>query len=293
MKPMNFIQVTQTNVTLCGVVLFCLLAVAQPVNAAVFTWGDGTMPNPQDWDGDGILNTVDTDNDNDGTADATDGSPYNPHSTKVAGAADNSSSSNALDSARLHNNAMCYNSYSDWDGNTWQQLKTDLGEGIASFSVTGEDVIYSSGNCSQCAGWADITAKLDLANQEYWFEGAMTFSRPGYDNVSASITTDKIAFNYVQFSGGSFYLKTLYQNDLETSEDYNWTRTQTNPNDATDTLAATLDLDFNYDACLSDPDDLKTTKIGVKGRVMIHYETSSESGFTHLWSTTGALQPAP
>lgn len=295
MKFIHSIRKFRPHATRCAVALTAGLAMmplvlAPLAQANVFTWGEATMPNPQDWDGDGILNAVDTDNDNDGTPDTTDGAPHNPHSVTVAGVTDNSSSK-SVDLARLHGNAVCYNSYSDWDNGTWGQLKDDLGTGIATFRSNGETVAYSSGTCPTCEGRADITAKLDLENQEYWFEGAMEFARPGYDNVSASISTDKIPFNNIQFSGGSLYFKTIYQNNIQTIRNYDFARTQTNPDNASDTLAATLDLDFHYDACLSDPDDLKTTKLGVKGRVMIQYEVAGESGFTHLWSTTDALKP--
>lgn len=290
----ELVRVTMMSHMLRKIVILSMVAglAVSSAHAKTFTWGDATMPDPKDWDGDGIINSTDPDNDNDGVPDSTDSADYDPNVTTVSVTPDNSSK---VDFARLGMPSFCYNNSSDWDDDTWADIGTEFGGGTATFRATGQTVSYSSGsglpNCPDCSGLTDITLKIDLSKEEFWFETDTVFSRTNYDNFSFSATSTKIPLNYQEFSGGSLYKNTSFQQWLESSRDYNIPRTQVRTDNASDTIAAVMDIDFDYEACLSDPNDLKNSTLAVRGRVMIQYDIAGEYGFTHLWSNSRFLAP--
>ncbi len=171
------------------------------------------------------------------------------------------------------------NSYRSWSSFDWYYVARNFSSGTINFEHVNEIASHHSGSyCTSCSATVSSVLNIDFRAMKYQFSGKGVFNKPGYNSVSFSETTPEISLGKWELSTGT--ISTLPNaRELESTYDNPTVHTLTSSTDPSDTVSATIDLDFVYDAQLSNNRDL-SSNLGVFGLQEVEYTESGSSEVT-------------
>ena len=167
-------------------------------------------------------------------------------------------------------------SYRSWNGSEWSTIAQNFNSGIVRFEHNNVLASHSSGStCTNCSAEVSNTVTIDFSSMEYQFAGSGVFSKPGYNNVTFEATTPNIPLNHWELSSGTI-ARLPNERELESTFNDPEVYTLTSSSDPSDTVDATIDLDFLYDSQLSDNNDLNSN-FGIYGYMQVEYTETGSS----------------
>ena len=168
------------------------------------------------------------------------------------------------------------NTYRSWSSYDWYTIARNFNSGTIRYEHMNETASFHSGSyCTSCSATVSSVLTIDFRAMEYQFNGEGVFHKPGYEPVTFTETTPEIQLGRWELSSGT--ISTLPNaRELESTYDNPTVHTLTSSADPSVTVDATIDLDFIYDAQLSNNRDL-TSNLGVFGLQEVEYTETGSS----------------